>query len=79
MGHLNQDMEESEMNMADLEREMLADEARIVANNPNLDDEHFMEWSSGEIQPHSSETVLYLPENQVYIAILTSEILSDGA
>ncbi len=58
------------MSMATLERAILAG-ARTAFNNPKLRQKDIREWACGKIKKVDGETLIYVSEPGVYVAIKT--------
>lgn len=56
------------MSMKTLEAAILK-ELRVVANNPKLRQKDIMEWSTGLIEQQEGETLYFLPELGVRVAV----------
>lgn len=56
------------MSLATLERAILA-ELRVVAGDKKLQQEDIMEWSTGPVKAEEGETLYYLPELAVHVAV----------
>ena len=61
------------MSMASLEREILA-ELQQVSGRRSLKKKDMQEWSTGPLEKRDDETLFYLPEFQVNVAVKTSAL-----